>query len=114
MIATPAAVDVPLRVDAQGKIRVGGTRVLLELVIRAFQNGESPEGIVEQYSALKLADVYAVLAYYLTHRDDVDTYMRQADQAADRIQHEIEAKYTPETLALRARLRARRDEQATS
>jgi len=37
---------VPLRVDVLGIIRVGGTRVLLELVIRAFQHGESAEGIV--------------------------------------------------------------------
>ena len=114
MIATPVALDVPLRVDAQGKIRVGGTRILLELVIRAFQRGESPEGIVEMYPALKLPDVYAVLAYYLVRRAEVDAYMLQANAAADRTQRAIEAQYTPDTLALRARLRARRDERKSS
>lgn len=112
MIATPVAVDVPLRVDTQGKIRIGDTRVLLELVIRAFQQGESPEGIVEMYSSLKLADVYAVLAYYLTQRASVDAYIQQVDQASARIRAEIETNYSPATLALRARLRAARDEQA--
>ncbi|NDJ76357.1 MAG: DUF433 domain-containing protein [Chloroflexi bacterium] len=114
MIATPVSVDVPLRRDEQGKLRIGGTRVLLELVIRAFQNGESPEGIVESYSALKLADVYAVLAYYLSHRAEVDAYMQKSAADADRLQREIEANYSPETLALRARLRALRDDQAAS
>ena len=111
MVAIPAAIDVPLRTDDHGKIRVGGTRILLELVIHAFQQGDTAEGIVDSYPTLKLADVYAVLAYYLTHRAEVDAYVRQADEAAERIQRETEARYSPETLALRARLRALRDEK---
>lgn len=111
MLATPTAIDVPLRIDGHGKIRVGDTRILLELVIHAFQQGESAEGIVDSYPTLKLADVYVVLAYYLTHRAEIDAYLRQADAAADRIQREIEAGYSPDTLALRARLRALRDER---
>jgi uncharacterized protein (DUF433 family) len=111
MVAIPAAIDVPLRTDERGKIRVGGTRILLELVIHAFQQGDTAEGIVDSYPTLKLADVYAVLAYYLTHRAEVDAYVRQADEAAERIQRETEARYSSETLALRARLRALRDEK---
>ncbi|MBN2302842.1 MAG: hypothetical protein JXQ72_00095 [Anaerolineae bacterium] len=34
---------------------------------------------VERYPALKLVDVYAVLACYLAQRAEVDEYMRQAD-----------------------------------
>lgn len=111
MVTIPTAIDVPLQTDQDGRIRIGGTRVLLELVIHAFRQGESAEGIVESYSSLKLADVYAVLAYYLTHRAEVDAYVRESDEEADRIQREIEANYLPETLALRARLRALRDER---
>ncbi|MCQ3932333.1 MAG: hypothetical protein DPW16_17930 [Chloroflexi bacterium] len=109
MLASPIAIDVPLRQDPSGKIRVGGTRVLLELVIHAFQSGETAEGIVDSYPTLSLADVYAVLAYYLTHRAEVDAYVQQADATAERIQQETEAAYSPETLALRARLRALRE-----
>jgi uncharacterized protein (DUF433 family) len=112
MIQTPDPLPVPLWTDQHGKIRVGDTRVLLELVIRAFQQGETAEGIIDSYPTLKLADVYAVLAYYLTHRAEVDVYLQQADEAVDRIQRETEANYTPETLALRARLRALRDENS--
>lgn len=37
----------PLREDETGAIRVGNSRVLLEIVIRAFQNGASPESIYQ-------------------------------------------------------------------
>lgn len=33
-------------------------KVLLELVIRAFQDGAAPESIVQRYSTLSLSDVY--------------------------------------------------------
>ncbi|MBC6938357.1 MAG: DUF433 domain-containing protein [Chloroflexi bacterium] len=54
----PDAVAVPLQTDESGTIRVGGTRVLLDLVIFAFRQGATPETIVEQYPSLALADVY--------------------------------------------------------
>ncbi|KAB2865714.1 MAG: DUF433 domain-containing protein [Anaerolineae bacterium] len=114
MLASPIAIDIPLRQDPSGKIRVGGTRVLLELVIHAFQSGETAEGIVDSYPSLSLADVYAVLAYYLNHRAEIDTYVQQADAAVERIQQETEAAYPPKTLALRARLRALRNNSPRS
>jgi uncharacterized protein (DUF433 family) len=108
MLNTFEPVDVPLYTDAHGKIRVRGTRVLLDLVIQAFQSGDTPEAIVENYSTLQLADVYAVLSWYLLHTDEVDAYLQAAAETADRIQQDIEAGYTPERRALHARLRALR------
>jgi uncharacterized protein (DUF433 family) len=49
--------DVPHRTDVQGKIRIGDTRILLELVIYAFDQGETPESILDSYPTLKLADI---------------------------------------------------------
>ena len=40
----------PLREDATGALRVGNSRVLLEIVVRAFQDGATPETIVQRYS----------------------------------------------------------------
>jgi uncharacterized protein (DUF433 family) len=114
VIAMPAAVDVPLWTDDNGKIRIGGTRVLLELVIHAFQQGETAESIIDSYPTLKLAEVYAVIAYYLTHRAEVDQYMRQAADAAAKIRSGVEAEYTQETRERLARLRATRDEKRHS
>ena len=65
----------PLRLDSSGEIRIGQTRVLLELVVSAFQDGATPEEIVQNYDTLSLPDVYAVIAYYLNHQTEVDEYI---------------------------------------
>ena len=40
---------VPLRKDPDGTWRVGNTRVLLDLVIHAFNVGRTPEDIIQSY-----------------------------------------------------------------
>jgi uncharacterized protein (DUF433 family) len=109
MIATPATLNIPIYVDEHGQIRIAKTRVLLELVINAFNRGESAEDITESYSTLSLADVYAVIAYYLNHRDEIDDYVRQTDQDFQAIQHRTEQGYSAEHQILLARMRAWRD-----
>lgn len=59
----PLSVAVPLWEDPPGVFRVGKTRVLLELVLRAFLRGESPESIVRSYRTLQLDDVYTVIGH---------------------------------------------------
>src|SRR5262245_65210178 len=62
-------VAVPLFDDGQGSLRVTGTRVLLERVVHAIEDGATPEGIVQSYGTLQLADVYAVLPRDVTKAD---------------------------------------------
>ena len=97
----------PLREDASGALRVGDSRVLLELVIRAFQDGATPETIIQRYPALALADAYAIIGYYLKHPASVDEYLtrREADAASTR--ERVEAAQ-PGLTEIRNRLRARR------
>jgi len=45
---------VPLRQDEYGVLRVGNSRVLFELVVHAFNQGDTPETIVQSYDTLKL------------------------------------------------------------
>ena len=97
---------VPLYADEDGAVRVGGTRVTLDSVVAAFRLGETAEGIVERYPALRLADVYQVLGYYLLHRDAVDAYIAGREREAARLRETIEADFDP--TGLRARLLARR------
>jgi len=98
---------VPLRVDEYGVIRVGDSQVLLDIVVREFNNGAYPEAIVHGYSTLKLADVYDVIAYYLRHREEVDAYLRARREEAQKLREEIEAKQ-PGRAELRAKLLARK------
>jgi uncharacterized protein (DUF433 family) len=99
-------IPVPLREDEHGAIRVGDTRVLLDLVIQEFRNGATPEGIVESYDALTLADVYAVISYYLRHSGEVDAYLDRREQEARAVRERIEASQPPRP-NLRATLMAR-------
>jgi uncharacterized protein (DUF433 family) len=81
----------PLREDAAGAIRVGDSRVLLELVIRSFQDGATPEAIAQRYPTLALPDVYAVIAYYLRHPGDVDSYLARREEKAAAARQQIES-----------------------
>jgi uncharacterized protein (DUF433 family) len=109
MIATPINEPIPIRADGD-RLRVGKTRILLDLVIYAFRLGSTPETITEQYPSLSLDDVYLAIGYYLRHRDSVDDYLRQQEAEAEEFRREVEAKHPP-TLTrevLLARLKARR------
>ena len=107
MAFTVQAEAPPLREDAAGALRVGDSRVLLELVIRAFQDGATPETIVHRYPTLVLADVYAVVAYYLRHRDEVEDYLTRREQKAEEVRKRIEGQQG-DLSEIRARLLARR------
>jgi uncharacterized protein (DUF433 family) len=104
------SIPVPLVKWEDGSIRVKETRVLLEIIISAFQSGDTPEHIVQSYTSLKLADVYAVLAYYLTHRQDIDRYVQWVEEESARIQQEIEERF-PRDPNLKAKLLARLEEK---
>ena len=105
-MALPAEVP-PLREDASGALRVGNSRVLLELVIRAFQDGATPETIVQRYSTLSLPDVYAVIAYYLRHQGEVEGYLSRREQKAEEVRQRIESQQG-DLSEIRARLLAKR------
>jgi uncharacterized protein (DUF433 family) len=58
---------IPLAQDAHGVYRIGGTRVTLDLVVRAFNRGATEE-IAQRYPALNLADINQVLRDHLLVR----------------------------------------------
>ena len=82
---------VPLRLDSDGVARVGGTRVSLDTVVFAFEEGATAEEIVRQYPALALSDVYSVLAYYLHNRNEVEEYLK-ARSERERVRTENEGR----------------------
>lgn len=105
----PLTVTVSLWEDPAGVFRVGKSRVLLELVLRAFQRGETPEGIVRSYRSLQLAEVYAVISRYLVNPAPFDEYLRQCDEDAEDLRRHIETSQhrglTKDDLLTRARAR---------
>ena len=97
---------VPLAPDADGAVRVGGTRVTLDVVARAFDEGASPEEVAQRHPSLGLADVYSVFTYYLRHRAEVQAYLLDRGKASEEIRLENERRFPPE--GVRERLLARR------
>lgn len=96
---------VPLAIDGEGVIRVGGSRVTLDVVTSAFRAGATAEEIVQQYPTLALADVYSVLTYYLRHQEEVDGYLWSRRLEADQVRAQNEAQFNP--VGIRERLLAR-------
>lgn len=105
MITVPEAVTLPMKTDEDGVIRISGTRVTLPTLVGFYLQGETPEEIHDGFPTVPLADVYAVIAYYLAHRDELDAYFQQIEEKADALRREIEANYTPEQKATTERLR---------
>jgi uncharacterized protein (DUF433 family) len=83
----------PLRVDQGGAVRIGKSRISLDLVVQQYENGMAPEDMVRAYNTLALADVYAVIAYYLRHRDEVRAYMKRREAEAAALRARIEAEH---------------------
>ena len=105
-MTTIEPVTVPLREDPPGVFRVGDTRVLLEVVVHAFRCGATPETIVQSYDTLSLPDVYAVLAYCLTHREQIDEYLRRCDSEAVHVRDRVQVAQ-PDQRGVRERLMQR-------
>ena len=105
----PLTLPIPIREEPLGVLRVGRSRVLLELVIRAHQRGASPHEIVRMYDSLELGDVYAVVAYYLAHPTEVDEYLSRCDEEADAMCRKLEREQrpAPSKAELLARARSR-------
>ena len=98
----------PLEEDEDGVVRIGRTRVTLDTVVKSYLMGDTVEQIAQAYDTLQLADVHAVISYYLSNRDDVDAYLAEQDKLADELQQQIESK-TGTWSQLRAKLLDRKE-----
>jgi uncharacterized protein (DUF433 family) len=102
---TLVAEPPPLRRETDGTMRVGRTRVTLDAVVGAFNDGCSAEEVLSKYPSLQLADIYAVFAHYLRHRAAIDAYMERRQQEAAALRVKIEKLCPPD--GFRERLLAR-------
>jgi uncharacterized protein (DUF433 family) len=73
---------IPLVQNEQGDMYIEGSRIYLEHLVEWFNEGKSPQDILHDYPTLALADIYAVLTYYLRHQNEVDAYVDRQYQKA--------------------------------
>src|SRR5205807_1320874 len=97
----------PLRTDKHGVVRVGKTRVRLESVLHAYKSGCSAEDIQRKFPSLQLADIYAVITYYLWYREQVEQYLEERERIEEEAVRQIQERFP--TTGLRERLLARRN-----
>ncbi len=109
MIVLETTQSVPLTQTENGTIRVTGSRVTLEAVVHQYQQGSSAEAILESFPSLKLADIHAVISYYLNHRDQVGEYLHDQEEKARSVREDIESDpaYKARIGELRARIKSR-------
>jgi uncharacterized protein (DUF433 family) len=72
-----------------GGYYVAGTRISLDSVVYAFNRGDSPERIMEEFPLLdRVSRVYGAIAFYLDHKAEFDKYLEKTER-------EFEASGTP-------------------
>lgn len=87
--------QVPLHMDKYGTVRVSGSRVTLDTIVAYFEQGESPEDIVNGFPTLKLADIYAIVGYYLKNKSAVRAYLRERDKQAKIVRKKVQRHSNP-------------------
>jgi uncharacterized protein (DUF433 family) len=107
MAVTELVEAIPLAKDAQGVYRIGGTRVTLDLVIRAFNRGATAEEIVQEFPSLQLSDVFQAIGYYLKRSAELAAYFLERERAEKELLDAHQDEWSAR--GLRERLLARRE-----
>jgi uncharacterized protein (DUF433 family) len=68
-----------ISVDKRGIARIAGSRSRVSQIVVDHRT-LAPEEIVETYSHLTLADVYAALAYYYDHKNQIDAEIQEGER----------------------------------
>jgi uncharacterized protein (DUF433 family) len=81
-----------------GRARIAGTRIKVEYVFNWVERrGMSPAQVVREYPHLTLAQVYAALAYYWSHQEEIQQDIAEGEQLVT----ELKAKAVPSNLQQR-------------
>ena len=91
--------------DADGYIHVTGHRIGLGDVVYYYNEGYSAEALLDVFPTLPLLVVHKVIAYYLEHRADVDSYAASCDVEMER--QRAAAPRGPDAAELRRRMAAK-------
>jgi uncharacterized protein (DUF433 family) len=63
-----------------GKPRIAGHRITVQNVVVCHERkGMSPDEILLHYPSITLSDIYAALAYYYDHREEIRTQMQDSE-----------------------------------
>ena len=63
-----------------GGYYVAGFRVSLDSIVYAFNEGQSPEAIQENFPLLKRSQIYEAIAFYVDHQAEIDKYLEDTER----------------------------------
>jgi uncharacterized protein (DUF433 family) len=92
--------------ERDGGYYVAGTRVSLDSIVHCFNEGLSPEAILEEFDTLNLAQVYGAITHYLENQPAIDAYRSRQKRRFEELRQSAEP--LPEDL--RRRLDAAREQ----
>ena len=73
-----------------GGYYIAGTRIGLDVIVQEFQQGQSPEGILQHYPSIgSLAKVYGAIAFILEYPKAIEAYLK----AQDRLWEELKRRH---------------------
>jgi uncharacterized protein (DUF433 family) len=63
-----------------GGYYLAGVRISLDSIVYAFNRGESPERIQENFPLLSLSQISGAIAFYLDHKAEIDRYLEETER----------------------------------
>jgi uncharacterized protein (DUF433 family) len=83
------AVRAPIVLDERGVAYIAGTTAkVVEVVLNKEWAGQTPEELQRDMPHLTLAQIYAALAYYHQHKEELDAEIARQDESAGRMRAE--------------------------
>ncbi len=103
---------IPLVQEKDGTVRVTGSRVTLDTIIGNFQKGATAAQIHDSFPSLSTQEIEVVIAYYLENQTDVEQYLKDRREEADKVKQHIES--AQDSSEFRAKIRSRRQQLVRS
>ena len=95
--------DGHIVVDERGIARIQGSKIkVMNLVAEMRCNGFTAEDLHRGYPHLQLAHIYAALAYYLDHREQIDAQIEESLRLYGEERNKHKSPITREELERRA------------
>lgn len=102
-----------IRVDEYGERFVAGHRIPLLSLLRAhLERGMDGQDLADRFDTLTLPEIYGVLAYYYTNKEEVDEYLRKTQESIRQQREEYFRNYNGPTREERLkRLRMKKESE---
>ncbi len=96
--------------DSDGYVHITGHRIGVEDIVHFYNQGSSPEMLLETFPTLSLAVIHKVLGFYLDHQVEVDASIAANEAELER--QRTTAPRGPDLAELRRRLKAKQAAEA--